>query len=83
MPKNASPGDYLRDLRKYSRQTNVQLLAGFFIILVIIGLGLIAWIYGPSSAVLGLLCILGALTPIALIIGFLFILDLIVKNANK
>ena len=72
-----------RDLRKYASQTNVQLIAGALLLLFIVGLGLIAWIYGPGAAAMGFLCLLGALVPIGLIALFLFGLDLIVKRINK
>ena len=38
-----------RDLRKYASQTNVQLIGGALLILFIIGLGLIAWLYGTGA----------------------------------
>ena len=72
-----------RDLRKYTSQTNVQLIIGALVLLFVIGIGLIAWLYGTRAAVLGLLCLLGALVPIGLIAFFLFGLDAIVKRINK
>lgn len=72
-----------RDVRKYAAQTNVQLIGGALLLLFIVGLGLIAWLYGPASALMGFLCLLGALVPIGLIAFFLFGLDLIVKKINK
>jgi len=72
-----------RDLRKYASQTNVQLVAGALVLLFVVGLGLIAWIYGPGAAVMGFLCLLGALVPIGLIAMLLFGLDIIVKRINK
>lgn len=72
-----------RDLRKYASQTNVQLIAGALLLLFIVGLGLIAWLYGPGAALMGFLCLLGALVPIGLIVAFLFGLDVIVKRINK
>jgi magnesium-transporting ATPase (P-type) len=72
-----------RDLRKYASQTNVQLGVGALLVLFIVGLGLIAWLYGTRAAVMGFLCLLGALVPIGLIAFFLFGLDLIVKKINK
>jgi magnesium-transporting ATPase (P-type) len=71
------------DLRKYTSQTNVQLIAGALLLLFIVGLGLIAWLYGVRAALMGFLCLLGALVPIGLIAFFLFGLDLIVKRINK
>ncbi len=72
-----------RDLRKYASQTSVQLIAGALILLFVIGLGLIAWLYGVGAAVMGFLCLLGALVPIGLIALSLFGLDAIVKRINK
>jgi len=72
-----------RDLRKYTSQTNVQLIIGALIILFLIGLGLIAWLYGLQAALLGLLCLLGALVPIGLIALSLNGLDAILKRINK
>jgi hypothetical protein len=72
-----------RDLRKYASQTNVQLIAGALLILFLIGLGLIAWLYGLQAAVMGFLCLLGAMVPIGLIYLFMLVLDAIVKRANK
>ena len=72
-----------RDLRAYARRTNVQLAVGAFVLLFIIGLGLIWWIYGLGAAITGLLCLLGALVPIALIFLALYGIDWIVKRANS
>ena len=72
-----------RDLRKYARQTNVRLGVGAVLLLLIIGTGLIYYIYGPGAAVGGLLCLMGALVPIALILLFLAALDWIQKRADR
>lgn len=72
-----------RDLRKYASQTNVQLIGGALLILFIVGLGLIAWLYGLGAALTGFLCLLGALVPVGLIALFMFGLDAIVKRINK
>ena len=72
-----------RDLRKYARQTNVRLGVGAVLILFIVGVGLIYFIYGSGAAVTGLLCLLGGLSPIALIILSLAILDWIGQRANR
>jgi hypothetical protein len=71
-----------RDLREYAKQTNIQLTLGAFVLLFIVGLGLIYWIYGPGAAGLGLLCLLGGLVPIAIILFVLFGIDWIVKRAR-
>ena len=72
-----------RDLRKYAKDTNVQLLFGAFVALFIIGIGLIWWIYGFGAAIMGFLCLLGALVPIALIFLILYISDWILKRAGR
>lgn len=71
-----------RDLRAFARQTNVRLLTGAAILLFGLGLVLIYFIYGAGAAVVGLLCLLGALIPIALIFGSLYGMDWIVKRAR-
>lgn len=71
-----------RDLRKYAKQTNVRLGVGAFLLLVLVGVGLIYFIYGAGAAIMGLTCLLGALVPIALIFLSLWILEWIQKRAN-
>ncbi|HMS00676.1 MAG TPA: hypothetical protein PKK96_07940 [Anaerolineales bacterium] len=71
-----------RDLRKYAKQTNVRLGVGAFLLLVIVGVGLIYLIYGAGAALMALTCLLGALVPIALIFLSLWILEWIQKRAN-
>ena len=72
-----------RDLRKYARNTSVQLGVGAFLLLFVIGLGLIYWLYGKQAALLGFACLLAAMFPIVLILLFLFITDWIVKRAGR
>ena len=72
-----------RDLRRYIRDTNVRLVIGALLLLLLLGDGLIWLIYGPGGAMMGLLCILGAFVPIGLILLFLALLDWIVKRANR
>ncbi|HTX93100.1 MAG TPA: hypothetical protein VMC09_17940 [Anaerolineales bacterium] len=71
-----------RDLRKYARQTNVQLIAGALILLLIIGDGLIYFFYGGGAALMGVVCILSALVPIGLIFLSLWLLDWIRKRID-
>lgn len=73
----------IRDLRRYARQTNVQLIAGGLLVLLIVGEGLIYWQYGIGGALLGLLCIGAGLTPVVLIFVFFTIIDWIIKRANR
>jgi hypothetical protein len=72
-----------RNLRKYTSQTNVQLIAGALLILFVVGLGLIAYLYGIPQALLGLLCLLGALVPIGLVALVIFGLDAFLKRIDK
>jgi hypothetical protein len=71
-----------RDLRKYARQTNVQLMAGAVLLLLVVGDGLIYLFYGGGAAILGLLCILTAIVPIALTVLAILALDWIRKRAD-
>lgn len=71
-----------RDLRKYAKQTSVRLGLGAFFLLFIVGVALIYFIYGAGAAMLGFLCLLGALVPVALIFLSLALLDWIQKRAN-
>jgi hypothetical protein len=65
------------------KDTNVRLLIGAVVALFIIGVGLIWLIYGPGAAVMGFLCLLGALVPIGLIFLVLFASDWIMKRAGR
>jgi hypothetical protein len=71
-----------RDLRDFARQTNVRLFAGALLMLFGVGLLLICILYGPGAALVGLLCLIGALIPIGLIVGSLYGMDWIVKRAR-
>ena len=78
MNNNKTP----RDLRKYAKQTNIRLIIGGILLLVLVGGGFILLIYGPGAATTGLLCIFAGLTPVLLVIIVLQIIDWIVKRAN-
>lgn len=71
-----------RDLRKYSRDTNVRLVLGAFILLFIVGVGLIWAIYGQGAAGMGLLCLLAALFPVILILAVFLAMEWILKRAG-
>ncbi len=72
-----------RDLRKYARQTNVQLLVGFLLVLFIIGDGLIYLFYGVQSAVMGLICLAAGVAPLLIIGLILWGMEWVVKRANE
>jgi uncharacterized membrane protein len=65
------------------KDTNTRILIGAFLMLFIIGIGLIWVIYGFGAAITAFLCLLGAFVPIGLIFLSLFGLDWIVKRANR
>jgi heme A synthase len=72
----------LRDLRKYAAQTHTRLIVGGVALLLVVGLGLVALLYGVPAALMGLLCILGMLIPIALVGLVMLLLDVIVKKSR-
>ena len=72
-----------RDLRKYAKQTNVRIGVGAFLLLLIVGTGLIYLVYGSGAAVGGLLCLGAAAVPIALIFISLELMDGIQNRANR
>ncbi|MBT3336314.1 MAG: hypothetical protein HN855_04535 [Anaerolineae bacterium] len=72
-----------RDLRKYAKQTNVQLGVGALLVLFIVGDGLIYFIYGKGAAIMGLSCLLIGLAPILIIILLMLLLNWVVKLANR
>lgn len=71
-----------RDLRKYSRETYLRLALGAFILLFVVGVGLIWAIYGQGAAGMGLLCLLAALVPIILILAVFLAIEWILKSAR-
>jgi hypothetical protein len=72
-----------RDLRKYAEQTNLRLVVGFFVILFLVGDGMIYFIYGREAAIMGLSCLLIGLAPLILIGLALWGLDWIVRRTNR
>lgn len=71
-----------RDLRKYARQTNVQLAVGAFILLFVIGLGLIYLIYGGGAASFALFCLLAGLAPVVLILLIFLAIEWILRSVR-
>ena len=72
-----------RDLRKYARDTNLRLLAGFILMLFVVGGGLIYLFYGLSGMIFGLLCLLAGLTPLVFIGLLLWGMEWVVRRANE
>ena len=71
-----------RDLRKYSRQTNARLLIGAFILLFVVGVGLIWLFYGKEAGGMAIVCLLAALLPVVLILGVFLVIDWILNREN-
>jgi hypothetical protein len=73
---------FIRDLSKYARQTDVQLIIGFSLLLIVVGLGLIFFIWGAGAAVAGLICVGAALLPVLAVLGAIWIIDLLARRAR-
>ena len=71
-----------RDLRNYASQTNLRLVAGFFVIILVVGVGLIYTFWGQPAAVTALICVAGALIPAVLVWLVLELLGWVVKKVN-
>jgi hypothetical protein len=69
-----------RDLRHYARQTNLRLIAGFLLLLFLVGDGLIYIFYGRNAALMGLLCLVAGLSPLVLILIALWVIDWIARS---
>jgi multisubunit Na+/H+ antiporter MnhB subunit len=72
----------LRDLREYAKQTNVRLALGAFILLFVVGVGLIWIIYGEGAAGMALTCLVAALVPVILILVVFLAIEWILKRAR-
>lgn len=57
----------MRDIRQYARQTNIRLVSGGFLLLFIIGGGLVYLFYGWRAAAMAFVCLLLGLAPLFLI----------------
>jgi TM2 domain-containing membrane protein YozV len=73
----------MRDLRKYAHQTNYRLIAGFILLLFIIGDGLIYIFYGRGAALMGLVCLVAGLSPLVLIMGAMWVIEWIARRNNN
>jgi len=72
----------VKDLREYTKETNVRLVLGAFILLFVVGVALIWAIYGGNAAGLAFTCLLAALFPVILIL-FIFVgIEWILKHAR-
>lgn len=71
------------DLRRYARQANLRLAAGFFLLLFTLGAGLIWVIYGREAALLGLLCLVAGSVPLILVFAVLYVTERIVRKRDE
>ena len=71
-----------KDLRKYSRDTNVRLGVGAFLLLLIVGGGLVWAIYGAGAGGMALTCLFAGGMAILLIIAVFFAIDWILGRAR-
>ncbi len=71
------------DLRKYTNQTTFRLIIGGIFLLVVVGDGLIFFIYGPAAALSGILCLGVGLLPILIIMGILWAMEAVVRKNNE
>jgi multisubunit Na+/H+ antiporter MnhB subunit len=72
----------MKDLREYAKQTNVRLAVGAFVLLFVVGVGLIWLIYGGNAAGMGFICLLAALFPVVLILLIFLAIEWILKRAR-
>jgi hypothetical protein len=72
-----------KDLRKYSKETNIRLALGAFILLFVVGVGLIWAIYGQGAAGMGMLCLTATFLPIILILAIFVGIEWILKRAGR
>jgi len=72
-----------RDLRRYSRQTSFRLLLGFFVLLFLLGDGLIYLFMGRNAAVMGLVCLVLGLAPALLVWLLLGVMGWLVKQERE
>ena len=72
----------MRDLREYTKQTNIRLAVGAFLLLFVVGIGLIWLIYGAGAAGMAFTCLMAAFVPILLILLVFLALEWILKRAR-
>ena len=73
----------LFDPKKYASQTRFRFILGVLLIILIIGPLIVNAIYGINAALSALLCMGGALIPVAVIFISLYLLDWVLKRRNE
>ena len=69
-----------RDLKEYTKSTQLRLILGFLLVVFLVGDGLIYYFYGWQAGLAGLICLLGTLLPVILVVLFLWLAELVVKK---
>lgn len=69
-----------RDLRRYARNTTIQLFLGGVLLLLVVGNALIWWQFGTNAVRSSLLCMLVFAVPVLLAFGGLALMEWIVKR---
>lgn len=64
-----------KDLRAYAGKTQARLIAGFILLVFLVGEGLIYLLYGKLPALMGLICLGGALVPVAAVLVIFWLLE--------
>jgi hypothetical protein len=72
-----------RDLRKFARQTNFRLVAGFLALAFLVGGGLIYYFWGWESALMGMVCMGLALLPAVIVWLVLALMGWIVRRSQE
>ena len=62
------------DLRQYTRSQEGRLIIAFFLLLYIIGGGLIWFFYGLGGTLLAFLCMTGGLVTVGLLYGVMWVI---------
>ncbi len=73
----------IRDLRRHANQTRFRLVLGLILLAFLVGDGLIYLFYGRAPALMGFVCLLAALLPVAIVWLVLAILAWVVKRADR
>ena len=62
------------DPRRFAQSTEARLVVAFFVLLYVVGGGLIWLFYGPQAALLGAFCMTGGLLLFAVLYGIVWLL---------
>lgn len=60
--------------RRFARRGDVQMVTGFFVLLFVVGGGLIWLFYGLGPALMGIACMVGGMLSFLLLYGLVWLL---------